>query len=155
MSPISLCREISEEKFLLFSRLNSCHGTSYFTGNEGRTTSRTFVIEENSVTCVDIVGFTVIDGDPVCKLLSNGIGRSGVKRGLFGLRFTVNSTIKFGSGGLEVRGISKVGAYLVEANFVLETSRNDGIEDSESTNCIYVSSVFGHIETDFYVANLD
>ena len=85
MSPITPSVEVTEIKTLLFSEGDICHGPRNLASNEGPSSPRALVVEQDAVTRIHAVGFPVVDGDPESIELGDTVGRTRVKWGGLGL----------------------------------------------------------------------
>lgn len=85
MSPITSCIEVTEVKTLLLAKGYICGSPRNLTRDEGSSSSRALMVEQNTVTCIHAIGFPVVDGDPVSIELGYTVRRTRVERGSFGL----------------------------------------------------------------------
>ena len=81
----------------LQSKMNFGDAPSDFPGHEVESSSRTLVVEENSIARVDAVSLAVIDNDPIRVNLGRSVGGTRIERGCFSLRDFLNlqTLIKF------------------------------------------------------------
>lgn len=139
MSPVTPCVEVTEVETVLLTEDNICRGPRNFTGDKGPSSSRALVVKQDTVAGIHAIGLPVVDGDPVCVQLGDTIGGTGIERGSLGLWSFDDLPVQLGGGGL------------VETDMFFESTRTDGIEETESTETIDVTSVFGHLERDLDV----
>ena len=112
-----------------------------FTGNERFTATWGFVVEQNAVTGIHAVGFTVVHGDPVGVQFCDRIRRTWVeRRGLFLWDFLHQA--------VQLRG-----GCLVETGFLLKTQEADRFQQTQGTHGVHVSGVFRRLEGDRNVAH--
>jgi hypothetical protein len=98
------------------------------------------MIEQNAVRSVHIIGFAIIDGDPIGVELSRRIGRTGIKwRGL-ALRYFLRHTVKFRRRGL------------VEAHLLFQAQDANGFEQAQSAERVGIGGVFGRLKRHAHVA---
>src|SRR6266480_560020 len=70
---------------LFESQLNESDGTRNFTGNEGFSTARRFVVEQNPIASKQIIRLAIVDCHPESINFSAAVGTSWIKRGFFRL----------------------------------------------------------------------
>jgi hypothetical protein len=92
------------------------------------------LVQEGAVTCIQAIGFPVVDGDPESVALSDGIGRTGAGTGSV---CTAESQQPF--------RMWPRGGALVETDVFLESTYAGSIQE---TKCTKTASVFGHLERD-------
>ena len=99
-APVALGVEIAEVEFLLqaFFDAGGCAGD--FSGDECFAAAGGFVVEEDAVAGVDVVGFAVVYGLPVAVDFGAGVGAAGVKGCFFGLRRFDDFAVHFAAGSL-------------------------------------------------------
>mmetsp|Transcript_8175 Transcript_8175/g.9528 ORF Transcript_8175/g.9528 Transcript_8175/m.9528 type:complete len:214 (+) Transcript_8175:510-1151(+) len=141
MSPITLGIDITQEKSLLLTSMNTGYGSGNLTSYECSSTTRRLVVEENSVGKVHTICLTVVHQNPESILLGNGIWRTGVKWSGLGLGYLLDLSVKLGSGGL------------VEFDLFLHTTSSDGIKHTKNSSSITIGGVFRHIEGNLYVTH--
>jgi hypothetical protein len=64
VSPITRSIDVTKVETLGLTFSDFGNGTSDFTGDESPTSTRGFVVEEDTIASVHAVGFTVVDTDP-------------------------------------------------------------------------------------------
>ena len=89
------------------------------------------MVKENTVAGEEIIGFTVIDGDPVRVKLGCGIRRARVKGGLFRLGRLLNLAVELGGRGL------------IEPRLLLQAQDADGFQDAQRPEPIGVGLFWG------------
>mmetsp|Transcript_14834 Transcript_14834/g.30585 ORF Transcript_14834/g.30585 Transcript_14834/m.30585 type:complete len:350 (-) Transcript_14834:231-1280(-) len=136
VSPITLSVEVTQEKSFLLAFANGSNGGGDFTSDESSSTTRRFVVEQNSVGQVHAVSFTVVDQDPKGVLLGDSVRGTGVEGSSFGLGHILDLSVKFRS------------RSLVESNLLFHARSTDGIKHTKHTQTIGVGGVFRHVETD-------
>ena len=82
------------------AKFNTSKCSGDLTSDEGFTTSGAFMVEEDTITGVNTIGFTVVDGNPVGIEFGYGIGASGIERCSLLLRYFLDLAIEFGGGSL-------------------------------------------------------
>lgn len=85
MSPVPLGFEIAQVEDFFLSEGDGSHGTGYFAGQEGFSSKRGLVVEENPIACKHPIGLAVVDRGPEGIELGHAIGRTGIEGRLFGL----------------------------------------------------------------------
>jgi len=124
----------------LQAELDAGGGAGDFAGDKSFAATRRFVVEKDAVAGVQLVGFAVIDGEPVCVNLGAGVRRAGPEGGLLGLRYFLDLAEHFGGGGL------------VETDFAFQSCFADGFEDADGAQTYHIAGVFGDVEGDANVA---
>lgn len=97
------------------------------------------MVKQDTVACIHAICLSVIDGDPESVELGDTVGGTRVEWGSLRLRSLNDLSIQLGSGGL------------VETDVLLESTRSNGVEETEGTEAVDVTSVFGHLERDLDV----
>lgn len=115
MSPITFGIYVSQEEAALLPQRDVRHSPCNLPRHECSSTSGALMIEQDAIACKYVVGFAVVDNDPVCIELRHAIGRARVERSGFGL------------GRLNDLSVELRGGRLVEADVLLETARADGV----------------------------
>lgn len=139
MSPIAPGVEVTEVETVLLAEGDICCSPGNLASDEGPSSSGALVVKQNAVAGIHPVGLPVVDGDPESVELGDTIGGTRVERGSLRLRSLDDFSIQLGSGSL------------VETNMLLESTRTDGVEETESTETIDVTGIFGHLERDLDV----
>src|SRR5262249_50075337 len=137
ISPIALCIKIADLEYGLVSQLDSSGGKRDFPGDERLPAPGGLMIEENTVAGEEIIGFPVIDDNPVTIELRDSIGTARVERGLLGLRDLPDAAKK-----LACRRLVK---------FRFHPRLTDRVEESQRAHRVDLSRIFGHIERHFDV----
>jgi len=108
--------------------------------DEGFSAQRRLMIEQNAVAGVDPVGFAIIDGDPVCVKLGNGIGRAWIERRSFFLWRFLNETVELRCGSL------------IKPGLFLQPQDAQRFEDAQRAERVGIRGVFRFFERDRDVA---
>mmetsp|Transcript_7175 Transcript_7175/g.10983 ORF Transcript_7175/g.10983 Transcript_7175/m.10983 type:complete len:212 (-) Transcript_7175:479-1114(-) len=87
VTPVTLGVHVAKVQTFLFAKLNVCDGSGGLPSNKGGATPRALVVKQNTVDSEHIVSFAEVDHDPEGVLLCNSVGRPGVERSCFGLRY--------------------------------------------------------------------
>ena len=112
-----------------------------FAGHEGFAATRRFVVEQNAVTGVHAVRFTVVDGDPVGIQFGDRIRRARIERsGLFLWNF-LHQAVQFRSGSL------------IETRFLLQPQEADGFQQTQRAHRIHVGGIFRRLKRHGNVAH--
>ena len=88
------------------------------------------MVEEDAVASKDIVGFPVVDRDPVGVDLGDTVRTAGIERGGFFLGNFLDLAEHLAGGGL------------VKAGFLLQTENADGLQETQGTEGVAVGGVF-------------
>ena len=139
MSPITLSIDVSEVQARLLAQRDISSSTRDLPRYERPSSSRTFVVEENTIAREHAISFSVVDCYPVTVKLRDTIWRTGVKRCCLALRSFNDLSVEFGSG------------RLVETDVFVQTTCSNGIKQTQGSKAINVSGVFGHFKRDFDV----
>ena len=141
MAPVTQGIHVAEVQARLQTLRDVGDSAGDFAGHEGFAATWRFVVEQNAVTGVHAVGFTVVHGDPVGVQFCYRIRRARVeRRGLFLWDF-LHQTVQLGGG------------CLVEASFLLKAEEADCFQQTQRTHGINVGCVFRGFEGDRYVAH--
>lgn len=131
MSPITLGVQVTEVDAFLLAEVDVGDGTGDFAGDESLTTARGFVVEEDTVARKHVVGFAVVDDDPVPVELGDTVRRARVEGSCFLLR------------GLDDLAVEFRGRGLVELDAVGEAAGADGVEETESADGVDLGGAVG------------
>ena len=99
------------------------------------------MVEQNAVTGIHAVGFTVVHGDPVRVQFRHRVRRTWVERGSLFLRNFLHQTVQLRGG------------CLVETGFLLKAEEANRFQQTQRTHCVNVSGVFRRFEGDRNVAH--
>ena len=86
MPPITPGVEVTEVKALLLAEGDICRGPGNLTSDEGPSSPRALVVEQDTVTGIHPIRLSVVDGDPISVELGNAVGGAGVERSSLRLR---------------------------------------------------------------------
>lgn len=136
MAPITLRIEVAKIQARLLAKADICDSAGNLARHEGAPTTGALMVEENAVACENVVGFTIIFGDPECIQFCNAIRAARVKWGIFVLRDSLYESIKLGS------------RRLVEPHVVLESTGAYGIEKAQGTEGVDITCILRHVERD-------
>ena len=78
-TPVAFGVEISEKEFVLQAQLDAGERAGDLASDEGFAAARRFVVEQNAVGDVQVVGFAIVDGLPVGRHFGDGIGAAGIE----------------------------------------------------------------------------
>lgn len=134
VSPITLGVQVTEVEALLLTERDFCDGARDLAGDESSSTSRRFVVEEDTVRGVHSVRFTVVLDDPESVKFRYTVRGTRVEGSSLGLRSFNDLSVEFGGRGL------------VESNVVVQSASSDSIEETECSETVDITSVFSHIE---------
>jgi len=134
VAPVALRVEIAEVDVVLDAGLDATDGAGDLASHEGFAAARGFVIEENAAGGVQIVGLTVVHGEPVGIHLGAAVGRARPERSFFGLGNFLHLAEHLGGRGLVV------------TDFFNQTGFANGFEDALRTETDDVAGVFRNIE---------
>ena len=109
-------------------------------GNERLSSSWRFVVEKNPVAGIHAVRFTVVDRDPVGVELGDSIGAAGIEGRRLFLRNFLHKSVQLTC------------ACLIEACFLFESEKTDGLQQAECSNGIDISRVFRCFKADRHMA---
>jgi hypothetical protein len=99
------------------------------------------VVEQDAVTSIDAIGFTIVDSDPVGVHLRHGIRAARVERRGFLLR------------GLLYQTIQLRGRCLVELGLLFQSQDADRFKDTQCTDTVSVSRVLRGLEGHGHMAH--
>ncbi len=140
MAPVAPGGKIAEKQLVLQAELDRGDGAGDLAGDEGFAARRPFVIEQDAVRGMHVIGFAIIDRDPIGVKLGRRIGRARIKRRGFALRYFLRQTVK-----LRRRG-------LIEPDLVLEAQDADGFKQAQRAERVGIGGVFRRLERDPDVA---
>lgn len=139
MTPITLRVEVTEIETVLLAEVDISHSSADLARDERPATPRAFVVEEDTVTGIHPIRFTIIDCDPVGVQLSSSVRATRVERCCLALG-------RFDDLAIEFRG-----RCLVEPCVFLESDGTDGIEKTKGAYAIDIGCILGHLERDLDV----
>jgi hypothetical protein len=113
----------------LTTEMDIGNSASDLASDKSTATTGRFVVEQDTVTGIHVIRFTVVDNDPVTVQLGNTVGRTRIERSGLLLGSLYDLTVK-------LRGRS-----LVEADAISETAGTDSIEQTKGTQSIHITSV--------------
>src|SRR2546421_12021711 len=105
MTPIAFGTEISEMNAFLKTKLDAGKRPRDLPCDERLAAEWRFMIEQDSVACVNSVGFAIVDGDPIRVELGDGVGRARIKRRGFLLRRFLHQAVELRRGCLIEPGL--------------------------------------------------
>ncbi|MOA16296.1 hypothetical protein D3C78_1365020 [compost metagenome] len=130
MAPVTQGIHVAEVQCLLKALGDVRDRTGDFAGYEGFATAWGFVVEQNTVTRIHTVGFTVVHGDPVRVQFCDSVRRARIeRRGLF-LRDFLHQAIQLRGG------------RLVETGFLLKAQEANGFQQTQRAHGINICGVF-------------
>lgn len=100
VSPITLGVQVTEVEALLLTERDFGDGTRDLSGDESSSTSRRFVVEEDTVRGVHSVRFTVVLDDPESVKFRYTVRGTRVEGSSLGLRSFNDLSVEFGGRGL-------------------------------------------------------
>ena len=141
MAPVTQGIHVAEVQARLQALSDVSDRAGDFTGHEGFATTWGFVVEQNAVTGVHAVGFTVVHSDPVSVQFRYRVRRTWVeRRGLFLWNFLHQA--------VQLRG-----RCLIETGFLLKTQEANRFQQTQRTHGVHVSGVFRGFEGNRNVAH--
>ena len=132
IAPVAFRVQISHEEAVLQALCDAHRRHCDFPRDEGFAAPRGFVVEEDSVGCMEMVGLTVVSGNPIAVELRNGVGAARVERR--GLRL----------GGFFCVSEKLRGGGLVETG--LRAGFPHGVQKPQDTEGVRIGGVFGNVE---------
>ena len=139
VSPITFGVDISEVQARLLPQRNICHRSGDLPRDERAAPPRALVVKQDPIAGVHPIRLPIIDRDPVRVQLRDAIRGARVERRRLTLRRLDDLAIQLGRG------------RLVESHVLFKAASANGVEQTESPECIDVPGVFSHLEGDFDV----
>ncbi|RNA43570.1 phytase family [Brachionus plicatilis] len=87
MTPVSFGVNIAQSNEFLLTKMYFGNTTANFSSHKISSSTRTLVVEQNSIHSKHVISFSVVDSDPVGVKFGSAIWRSRIKWCFFGLRF--------------------------------------------------------------------
>ena len=137
MTPVALRRQISEEQLIMHAHSDTGSRTGNLAGYKGFAAQGRFVIKQNTIAGMHLIGFAIIYGNPVGIHLGDGIGRTGIKRSRFLLRNFLYQSVQLGR------------RSLIDSCFMRQAQQSYRLQYPQCTYTISVCRIFGRIETHF------
>ena len=98
--PVALRAEVTHIELILHTQRYPAESTGYLAGYKSFTAYRRFVVEEDTIRGVHIIGFAVIYSNPIGIQFSDCIRRTRIERSALTLRYFLYQTVKFRSRSL-------------------------------------------------------
>mmetsp|Transcript_42810 Transcript_42810/g.130196 ORF Transcript_42810/g.130196 Transcript_42810/m.130196 type:complete len:369 (+) Transcript_42810:193-1299(+) len=134
MAPIALGINIAKVQAFVNLLLNPRHSCSDLTCHECAATTRRLVVEKDTIRKVHPICLTVVHQNPESILLGHSVWGAGVEGSRLALGHLLNLSVQ-----LRCRG-------LVKSHLLFHAARPNGIEHTQDTNTITISSIFWHVK---------
>ena len=135
VAPVAQRVEVAEVDFVLQAECDAGHGARNLARHEGFAPQRRFVVEQDTIAGVHVVGLAVVHRNPVAIQFGHGIGRARVKRRRLRLRMALHTTV-------ELRG-----RCLVDAGFLRQAQQAHRFQNPQRTDTVDLGGVFRFVET--------
>ena len=140
ISPVAPRIEVAKKEFILKANLDPGCGAGDLAGDKSLAASGALVIEEDTIGGVQIVGFAVIDSEPVGKDLSAAIGGTGMERCRLDLGNLVHLAKHLGGGGL------------VKPYVLGQASLSNRLQKPYGAKSRDIAGIFRYVEGDAHMA---
>jgi hypothetical protein len=141
VAPVAQRAEVAQVQAVLQPQRDAGDGAGDLAGDEGFTSQRALVVEEDAVAGVHAVGLTVVDRDPVGVHLGHCVGAARVKGRGLPLRNFLHQAVELGRGSL------------IEAGLLGQAQDADGFQDAQRADAVGVGSIFRLVEAHSNVAH--
>jgi hypothetical protein len=129
VSPVALGVDVSEMHAFLLSKRDPSNGDADLARDEILLASRALVVEKDPIAGVHAVRFSIINCDPVCKLLGDAVRRAGVEGSCLGLRDNSDVSIQLAR------------TCLIELCELCKSAFGDCVQDAKGSDSVDVSSI--------------